>query len=183
MPKTILETERLILREMTPQDVGPLAEVLCDPEAMRYYPAPFTREKVGDWVSRSMDRCATLGFGLWAVVLKETGEVIGDCGLLVQQVLGREELEVGYHIVPRYQGRGFATEAARACVAWGFAHTSFDRVISLINVENAPSRSVAEKPHARFLGDCGLRADLPHCFYGTTRAEFDGQNLVSPDLL
>lgn len=168
-PKVILATERLLLRELTETDVEPLLKVLGDPVAMRYYPAPYTREGVEGWVQRSQERYQALGFGLWAVVLKETDAVIGDCGLTLQTVLGREELEIGYHIQPEHQGKGFATEAARGCLAWGFHHTSHGRIISLMNVANQPSRRVAEKVHGRFLGECGMRAGLPHVFYGTER--------------
>ena len=171
-PTIILETDRLILRELSNADVEPLLTVLGDPVAMRYYPAPYTREGVEGWVQRSLERYRKLGFGLWAVVLKESGEVIGDCGLTLQAVLGQDELEIGYHIQRTHQGQGIATEAARACLAWGFTHTRYDRIISLMNVENVPSRRVAEKVHARFLGECGERAGLPHVYYGTAREEF-----------
>jgi RimJ/RimL family protein N-acetyltransferase len=172
--KIILETDRLMIREMTEADVEPLLKVLGDPVAMRYYPAPYTREGVEGWVQRSQERYRTLGFGLWAVVLKDTGEMIGDCGLTLQTVLGHEELEIGYHIQREHQGKGFATEAARACLEWVFRNTSYGRIISLMNVENLPSRRVANKVHARFLGECGERAGLPHVYYGTERREFEG---------
>lgn len=169
MDRFILETDRLLLRELTARDVDALLEVLGDPVAMRFYPAPYTREGVEGWVQRSRERYASLGFGLWAVVLKATGEVIGDCGLTLQTVLGREELEIGYHLQPRHQGQGYATEAARACLAWGFAQTDYPRIISLMTVSNLPSQRVAERVHARYLGPCGDRAGLPHVHYGTDR--------------
>lgn len=172
-PKTVLETDRLILREMTEADVESLLKMLGDPVAMRYYPAPYTREGVEGWIQRSQERYRALGLGLWTVVLKDSGEVVGDCGLTLQIVLGREELEIGYHIQREHQGKGLATEAARACLDWGFRNTSYDRMISLMNVENLPSRRVAEKVHARFLGECGERAGLPHVYYGTERSEFE----------
>ncbi len=172
-PKVILKTDRLILREMTDADVEPLLKVLGDPAAMRYYPAPYTREGVEGWVRRSQERYRDQGFGLWTVVLNETGEVVGDCGLTLQIVLGQEELEIGYHIQPEHQGVGIATEAARGCLEWGFRNTRLNRIISMMNVENLPSRRVAEKVHVRFLGECGERAGLPHVYYGTERREFE----------
>jgi len=164
----------LILREMTPADVDPLLAVLGDPHAMRYFPAPYTRQGVEGWVSRNQERYGKDGFGLWTVVLKETGEVIGDCGLTRQLLQGQEELEIGYHVVPTHHGKGYATEAARACLAWAFVNTACDRVISFMGLDNLPSQGVASRVHARFLGQCGERAGIPHCHYGTTRAEFAG---------
>jgi RimJ/RimL family protein N-acetyltransferase len=143
--KPALESERLFLREMIPEDVDALVTVLGDAESMRYYPKPFDREMVEAWVARNRERYAQDGFGLWAMVLKSTGQVIGDCGLVVQEVDGAREVEVGYHVRPDMQNQGLATEAARACMDYGFDRLGLDRIISLIRPENLPSRRVAEK--------------------------------------
>jgi RimJ/RimL family protein N-acetyltransferase len=143
--KPVLETERLTLREMTRADMDALLAVLGDAESMRYYPKPFDREMVGAWIARNRERYAQDGFGLWAMILKATGEVIADCGLMVQVVDGSREVEVGYHVRRDVQGQGLATEAARACMAYGFDRLGLDRIISLIRPENLPSRRVAEK--------------------------------------
>ena len=84
----ILETERLLLREFVPDDVDALAAVLSDPETMRYYPAALDRAGVAAWIERNRRRYADAGHGLWAMVLKASGEVIGDCGLARQAVDG-----------------------------------------------------------------------------------------------
>jgi RimJ/RimL family protein N-acetyltransferase len=143
--KSIIKTERLYLREMAPEDVEALLAVLGDAESMRYYPKPFDREMVEAWVASRRTRYARDGFGLWAMVLKETGEVIGDCGLMVQEVDGIGEVEVGYHVRRDQQNQGLATEAARACMEYGFGQLCQTRLISLIRPENLPSRRVAEK--------------------------------------
>jgi RimJ/RimL family protein N-acetyltransferase len=109
----VLETERLALRQFTFDDVDGMLEIFADPEAMRFYPAPFTRERTEGWIRWSLDSCANNGFGLWAVVRKEDGLLLGDCGPMLQPVEERTELEVGYHILRREWGRGYATEAAR----------------------------------------------------------------------
>jgi ribosomal-protein-alanine N-acetyltransferase len=141
----IVETNRLWLRELTPGDVTPLLAALGDAESMRYYPKPFDREMVEAWVARNRERYAQDGFGLWAMVLKATGEVIGDCGLMVQEVDGAREVEVGYHVRRDRQNQGLATEAARARMEYGVERLGLDRIISLIRPENLPSRRVAEK--------------------------------------
>src|SRR5579862_7101392 len=95
---SILETERLLLRELVPADVDALAAVLSDSETMRYYPAALDRAGVAAWIERNRRRYIDAGHGLWAMVLKSTGEVIGDCGLTRQTVDEVEEIEIGYHV-------------------------------------------------------------------------------------
>jgi RimJ/RimL family protein N-acetyltransferase len=141
----ILETERLILREFTPADVDDLARTLTDRENMRFYPDAFQLADVEEWIERSRRRYATEGTGLWAVVLKETSELIGDCGLVRQTVDGIEELEIGYHLERAHQGHGYATEAARACRDYGFQKLGRSRLISLIQPAHTRSRRVAER--------------------------------------
>ena len=141
----ILETSRLILREFTPDDVNALALVLSDEKTMRYYPAPLDRAGVEQWIARNMRRYAVNGHGLWAMVLRATGELVGDCGLTVQSIEGANEIEIGYHVRRDLWGKGLATEAARACRDFGFARLPGESLISLIRPENLPSRRVAEK--------------------------------------
>ena len=116
----ILETERLLLREFVPEDVDALAAVLSDPETMRYYPAVLDRAGVAAWIDRNRRRYADAGHGLWAMILKSNGEVIGDCGLTRQTVDDVDEIEIGYHVRRDLWGQGYAPEAARACRDYGF---------------------------------------------------------------
>jgi ribosomal-protein-alanine N-acetyltransferase len=141
----ILDTPRLILREFSLNDIDALGGVLSDPETMRFYPAPLDRIGVEEWIARNLRRYTKDGHGLWAMVLKTTDELIGDCGLTVQPVDSTDEIEIGYRVRRDYWGRGLATEAARACRDYGFAHLPVDHLISLIRPENLPSRRVAEK--------------------------------------
>src|ERR1035438_7655107 len=112
----ILETERLTLRPLTREDADAIFAVLGDAIAMQHYPRRFTRKDAEEWIERNLRRYAEHGHGLYAVVLKASGEVIGDCGLVTQQIEGRPELEVGYHLRRDQWGHGYATEAARACL-------------------------------------------------------------------
>lgn len=141
----ILETPRLRLRQFTPADADALEQVLSDPVAMEWYPAPFTREGVENWINRNIERYDREGHGLWALVVKSTGEMIGDCGCIVQEVEGKKAIEIAYHVRRDLWGNGYATEAARACIEFAFDRLGAERVISMIRPGNISSRRVAEK--------------------------------------
>ncbi len=141
----ILETPRLLLREFLPGDTDALARVLSDPETMRYYPAPYDRAGVEEWVARNRQRYQEDGVGLWAMILKSSGDLIGDCGIVRQELEGEQLYEIGYHLRRDLWGRGLATEAAVACRDWAFQHLNADRLISLVRPENMPSGRVAER--------------------------------------
>ena len=111
-----LETGRLLLREMTQEDYPALAAILRDPQVMYAYEHAFSPGETQAWLDRQRDRYALYGHGLWAVVLKETGRMIGQCGLTWQVWRDSTVLEVGYHLRRDCWGRGYATEAARAAV-------------------------------------------------------------------
>jgi RimJ/RimL family protein N-acetyltransferase len=140
-----LETDRLRLRPYTEGDLDALAEIVSDAETMRYYPRPFTRDQAAGWIARNVRRYEQDGHGLWAMVENQTGEFIGNCGLVKQWVDAREEVEVGWLVARRRWNRGFATEAGRACRDYGFEVLDLDRLISMIRPANVPSRRVAEK--------------------------------------
>ncbi len=142
----ILETGRLVLREFLDDDVEALELVLGDPQTMAYYPAPFSREDVVRWIGWSRQSYRKNGVGLWAVELKETGELIGDCGLTWQRVgySPEKQLEIGWHVRRDLWNKGYATEAAIACRdrARDLGHI---HLISIIAAANAPSQAVARK--------------------------------------
>ena len=168
--KTILETSRVVLREFVADDADALAAVISDKETMRYYPVPFDRTAVAEWIDRNRRRYHTDGFGLWGMVLKSSGELIGDCGLMRQDVDHTSEVEVGYHVRRDLWGQGLATEAARACRDFGFAHLQENRLVSLIRPENVQSRRVAEKNGMRIVKEVIWRG-LEHCVYAVERHE------------
>jgi ribosomal-protein-alanine N-acetyltransferase len=145
---TIVETQRLLLREFTAQDTDALARVLSDPETMRYCPAPYDRAGVEQWIARNRQRYQDDGVGLWAMELKDSREselhkAVGDCGIVLQEVEGERLYEIGYHLRRDLWGQGLATEAAIACRDWAFANLKGARLISLIWPENLPSCRVA----------------------------------------
>jgi [ribosomal protein S5]-alanine N-acetyltransferase len=145
MHHQILETPRLILREMSSDDLDFIAAMLAHPEVMQYYPKCYSREEAAVWIERQMRRYARHGHGLWLAIEKATSEPLGQVGLLIQQVHGIEEKEVAYLIHRPFWRRGFATEAGIAARDYAFAVLGRQRVIALIRPENAPSIGVARK--------------------------------------
>ena len=164
----ILETERLQLRELTLDDTGDLAEVLSDPKSMQYYPEPLSNQKVIEWIEYWQKSYEKNGFGLWAVVLKKTGECIGDCGVSLQKVDEGTVHEVGYHIKPQHCKHGYASEAAKACMQYAFQDLKLEKVYSCMHHKNLPSRRVAERNGMQFLRE--FTEDGEHCaIYGMER--------------
>ena len=142
--KKILETERLYLREMSMDDFDALYAVLSDREIMQHYPYIFDEERVRGWIERNMNRYKDNGFGLWAVCLKETGEMIGDCGLTLQNIEGEMLPEIGYHIRRDQQHKGYAKEAALAVRNWAFENTDYPALYSYCKYTNVGSYKTAE---------------------------------------
>ena len=146
----MIESKRLYLRELTMKDIPALFKVLGDAENMKYYPYTFDLALVEKWIRRNQERYRVLGFGLWAVCLKETDELIGDCGLTMQLIDGLISPEIGYHIRRDLQQKGYASEASRAVRDWAFTHTPFKTIYSYMKYTNIPSRRTALKWGAHF---------------------------------
>ena len=172
-PHPVIETARLTLRNFRPDDANALAQVLSDPETMRFYPAPLDQTEVVAWIERNRRRYEKDGFGLWAMTLKSSGELIGDCGLIRQFVDESEQVEIGYHVRRDLWRQGLATEAAQACRDYGFAKLPVDRLISLIRPENLPYRRVAEKNGLTLCKEVSWRG-FPHVLYAISRPDSAG---------
>ncbi|WP_110588226.1 GNAT family N-acetyltransferase [Microbacterium suaedae] len=142
--RTPLDTARLRFREMGEGDLDDMAALLGDADVMRFYPAPKSRDEAAEWIRRMQERYETHGFGLW-IIETHDGEFVGDCGLTWQRSNGRAVLEVGYHVRADLQGRGYATEAARACVEEARRRFAPTELTAIIHPENIASRRVAEK--------------------------------------
>jgi len=140
-----IETARLILRNMTKDDYNDLAAILTDPETMQHYPRPYDEDGVHRWINWTLDNYDKHGFGLWAVTLKETGEFIGDCGITMQPIHGEWLPEIGYHINKKYWRRGYASEAAAACIRMAFEEFGFPAVYSYMKYSNEASWRTAMK--------------------------------------
>jgi [ribosomal protein S5]-alanine N-acetyltransferase len=157
----ILETERLILRRLQPSDLGSLQALYGDPEIRRYFPdgtltLEQTREELDWFVAGDPDHPE---LGLWATVLKESGEFIGRCGLLPWTIGGVPEVEVAYMISRSFWNRGLGSEAAKALVRYGFDRLGLARVIALIHPENEASMRTAVKAGLGFEREIELGAE------------------------
>ena len=145
----MITTERLILREMTHDDFDALYKVLGDSDIMRH-PHTFDEKRVRFWIDRNIDRYRVFGFGLWAVTLKSTGEMIGDCGLTMQNVNGFIRPEIGYHIAKVHQRCGYASEAARGVLDYSFKNTPFGVICSYMKKDNTASSATAKSAGMKF---------------------------------
>lgn len=142
--RMILETKRLYLREMEPSDYMALCAIMQDEAVMRTaYTCAFSNEEVWGWLNRHLERYRRLGFGLWAVVLKQTGEMIGQCGLTLQPWEDRKVLEIGYLFARRHWHQGYAAEAAVACREYAFRVLHANEVCSIIRDTNTAAQKVA----------------------------------------
>ena len=148
-----IETERLTIRPLVETDAEALHEVWSDPEAMRYIPSepPHTLEESLSRLRRHIERHERSGLSLWAVDERETGEVLGSCGLFPVEGTG-PEVEVAYHFARRHWGKGYATEAAAACVEAGLRDAGLPRVLAFAYPENVASIRVMEKIGMRYEG-------------------------------
>lgn len=152
--KSTLETPRLLLRPMQAADVDPLLHIFADPLVMAAFDTePFNREQMERWVQRNLDHQIQYGYGLFAVILKSTGELIGDCGLEHMEVESLPAEELGYDFRRDHWNRGYATEAAMAVRDYAFQQLQLPKLISLIRVGNQSSRRVAEKIGMRYLAE------------------------------
>ena len=143
--KIVLETPRLLLREMTLADLDFVAEMLAHPEVMRFYPKLYARDEAQAWIERQLVRYLQHRHGLWLVLDKSSLSPIGQVGLLMQEVDGQLEPEIGYLIHRPFWRQGFATEAAVAVKQFALEERGCSYVISLIRPENEPSQGVARK--------------------------------------
>ena len=148
-----IETDRLFLREMAEDDFEALRRVLGDRDIMCHYPYEFDDERIRSWIARNRERYSIFGFGLWAVCRKDTGEMIGDCGLTMQIIDGQIRPEIGYHIRRDHQRQGYAREAARAVRDWTWQNTPFRAVYSYMKAENIPSIRTAMAYGCEYAGE------------------------------
>lgn len=170
----ILETPRLLLREMTQQDLPDLAQMLLDPAVMYAYEHTFTPREVEEWLQRQQQRYAQYGFGLWAAVDRRTGEMIGQAGLTMQDCQEVLVPEVGYLLKRRFWGQGYAREAALACRDYGLEVLGMEQVYSIIKTDNLPSIRVAEALSMKPVKEFDARyfnGPVRHILYGVSRRD------------
>jgi ribosomal-protein-alanine N-acetyltransferase len=167
----ILQTDRLLLRRLRPDDLDDLAALYADPEVMRFWPRPYSVEETREAIERMTAYYEEHGFGLWATIHKPDGRFLGRCGLLRFVVDGVAETEVAYMIARPEWGRGFATEAARGVSRYAFTQLHVDRLIALIVPDNKASQRVAEKNGMHYERDM-IHAGEPHRLYRVEKAHW-----------
>jgi ribosomal-protein-alanine N-acetyltransferase len=170
--KKMIETKRLYLRELQPSDREALSKILQDEQTMYAYEGAFSDAEVQAWLDKQLKSYQRNGFGLWAAVLKETGEMIGQCGLTWQELAGEQVLEIGYLFQRAFWHKGYASEAAMACKNYAFEMLQADEVFSIIRDTNVPSQRVAERNGMTRCGEFikhyrGI--DMPHYVYSVQK--------------
>lgn len=142
----LLQTDRLLIRELTAEDVPALALILGDVQVMRHSVRGVLSEKATrEFVTECIFSYQANDFGPWAIVEKSSSAFIGFCGLNAEPVEGVEEVEIGYRLGRAFWGRGLATEAAKATLEYAFDALGIDSVIAIVEPENIASVNVIEK--------------------------------------
>lgn len=176
MTGIILETARLTLRLLTPDDREAISEILQDSRVMYAYEGAFTDEMVQAWLDRQLQRYTREGCGLWAVISKETGSLIGQCGVTLQQIPTGTVHEVGYLFRYDHWHKGYASEAALACRDYAFDALDAPKVYAIIRDSNIPSQRVAMgmgmKPEGSFTKHY-RGVEMPHIIFSVTGEERD----------
>ena len=168
----MLETERLILREYSQDYFDALYEILSDEQTMKHYPKPYDKKGVQRWIDWSLDNYQKYGFGLWAIVLKETGEFIGDCGITLQNIDGEQLPEIGYHVHKHHWRKGYAKEAASAVRDWAFRNTPYTTLYSYMTSTNIASYSTAISIGMSKVKEYNDNNNIPHVVYKMTKDEW-----------
>lgn len=166
-----VETERLRLRSFRQEDLADLYLVFGDTEVMRYISGGEARslEETKTGLARTIEGWQSRGFGFWAVTPKGSDKVIGYCGFMFLE--GTPEIELAYGLAKSHWGSGFATEAARACLRYGFAEMKLERIVAVVNPENTASQRVLENVGMRYTKDVHhYNADL--MYYEISSAEY-----------
>ena len=164
----VMETERLLIRKITRKDLDALLAIMEKPEVMYAWEHGFTKKDVRKWINRQLTRYRKDGFGYFAVILKESGTLIGQAGLMKSTINGNEAVELGYILDNRYWHNGYGTEAARACLEYAFEELGLKTVCCSIRPENGASIRVAEKLGMTLCGNRTViynEKEMPHLIY------------------
>ena len=168
----VLKTDRLILRNMGQEDYEALCRILKDNDVMYAYEGAFSDREVQEWLDRQTERYHQYGFGLWAVTLKDSGRMIGQCGLTMQDYREKQVLEVGYLFEKAYWHHGYAVEAAAACRDYAFNQLDAEEVYSTIRDSNTASQKVAQRNGMRYRDTIVKHykgVTMPHHVYSVKR--------------
>ena len=172
----IIETKRLYLRQLNKNDFNSIMEILGDGKTMYAYEHAFSKEEGMSWLNNQFIRYEKYGFGLWAVILKGTDKLIGQCGITMQNTGDREVHEVGYLFNRSYWHKGYATEAASACRNYAFDVLSVNEVCTIIRTNNLASINTAIRSGMLARGQIVKHyygMDMPHIIFSINRKEYN----------
>ena len=141
----ILETERLLLRYMKPEDIPCLVNLWTDPDVTRFMNGPREIATLRENLSVTAEHPLAESFDLWPLVEKASGELIGQCGVIDKEVDNLIEYELVYVLAKKVWGKGYATEIGRALVTYAYHVRNINRLIALVEPENTASEKVAKK--------------------------------------
>lgn len=170
----VMATPRLLLCRLTPADADALLAFMGKPAVMYAWEHGFSREEVDEWIARQTARYRADGYGYWGLVAREGGALIGQAGLMKSLIGGRETVELGYMLDDACRGRGYATEAARRCLAYAFGPLGLDEVCASIRPSNEASLRVAR---ALGMTACGSHTvvyrgqAMPHLLFRAVRPD------------
>lgn len=142
------DTERLRFRPVRPDDHEIVRSIYDDELALRFLPDMRKPEGTQTFIDRQLRRYDKFGYGIWLLETLEDSRVVGDAGITWQETDQGDVLEVGYGLTAAERGKGYATEAAQACLAFGFEVLGATRIASLVDAANSTSLRVAERLHA-----------------------------------
>src|SRR5262245_59651123 len=177
----ILETPRLVLRELELGDLDFIAELLAHPEVMRFWPRPYSRDGAEAWIRRSQERYAADGYAYWLALDKTSRTPIGQAGLLRQDLGDVIETGIGYIIHRPFWRQGYATEAAAHCRDYAFGTLDKPRIVVLVRPENVVSQSVARRIGGRPEREISF-AGFVHTIFGLSRRDEGNSTRPFPGL-
>ncbi len=169
-----IQTERLILRPMEIIDIDAMLTIFTDPLVIASFGiSPFSRTQMEQWVQCNLDHQQEFGYGLFSVILKSSGLLIGDCGLEQMNVKGETVAELGYDFRSDHWHHGYATEAAIVVRDFGFTELNLTKLVSLIRVGNHPSRRVAERVGMTLISEITRFGNIKYWEYGIKRKPYE----------
>lgn len=175
----IITTDRLYLRKLDRNDFRDLCDILMDETVMYAYEHAFDKEEAEEWLERQLTRYEEDGFGLWAAILKESGEFAGQVGITMQECDGERVPEIGYLFKKQYWHKGYASEAAEGCKNYAFNILGVDKIYSIIRDTNLASQAVARRNGMRPVKTIikhYYNMDMPHLVFCAEKGLRDGNN-------
>lgn len=163
----VLESDRLILRPYGASDAHRIFALASDPRVFFWLDEPATLDECEEMLVEKLPLYTDRGLGFWGMFRADDGEFLGQ--VFLQPLAGTDHVEVGFHVLPEFHNRGYATEAARRLLDYGFAELGLERITAIVLPENLPSLAVIGKLGLTYMDEF-IKRDRPHRLFGLTRA-------------